>query len=152
MAVGNGPSIGTGATNMIGSNSGSGNPSPANPLIGKNVLSTVGSNSTTVTLFNGGSASGSGSSSSSGLSPDQGSGPPNKPSPNAGLLSTVAGQLSPDQGAGPANKPTPPMSLLNTVGSKSAGAPSGVQQPAWGGTASAIGRNDADPNKEYPKF
>ncbi len=125
--------------------SGNGNPAPANPNINKNMLSQVGSNSVT----DAGKAQSSSNPGSNGLSPDQGSGPPNKPSPNASLLNTTGGTLSPDQGAGAANKPSPPMNLLNTVGRKSA-APEGVRQPAWGGTASAIGRNDVDPNKPFP--
>src|SRR5260221_2305266 len=114
-------------------------PGGGNPNIGKNVLSLVGSNATNVSDFHGGSAagsSGSGSSSSAGLSPDQGSGAPNKPSPDASMLNTVRGGLSPDQGNGGPNKPSPDANMLNTLGSKSAG--SSPRAPYLGGTEKGV--------------
>lgn len=82
-----------------------------NPTVGKNALSGVGSASTTVSDFHGGSAASGGGASAGGK--DQGSGPPNAPSPDQSLIGR-ADTSSPSWGTGAANKPSPDQSLVSS--------------------------------------
>jgi len=128
------PNVGNNGTGIWGSGTssdGSVYPGSGNPNIGKNILGIVGSASTVVKDFNGGSASGG--SSGGGSSPDQGTGAANRPSPDQSLIGK-ANTSSADQGTGGANKPTPDQSL---IGSKSAfTAP--VRQPSFGGVEKGV--------------
>jgi len=128
------PNVNNNGTGMWGagtSDNGSTYPGSGNPMIGKNALGLDTDNATIIKDFNGGSASSSGS--SGGSSPDQGTGAPNRPSPDQSLIGK-ANTSSPDQGTGGANKPTPDQSL---IGSKSAfTAP--VRKPTLGGVEKGV--------------
>lgn len=93
------------------STNGSVYPGSGNPLIGKNALGLDTDNAVIVKDFNGGSACCG--SMSSGASPDQGTGAPNRPSPDQSLVGK-ANTDSPDQGSGSANKPSPNQGLVSS--------------------------------------
>jgi hypothetical protein len=63
---------------------------------------------------------------------DQGSGQPDKPSPNQSLLAS-SGNLaaSPDQGTGKRDRPSPDQSILSTLGRANRDS---ARQPAFGGS------------------
>jgi len=100
------------------------------PAMSDNIMKIVGDEALTPKYFNGGTAS-SGSS-MNGASADQGTGNPNRPSPDQSLLGR-ANTSSPDQGTGAPNKPSPDASLLRGSGKKG-----DTRQPSFGGVEKGV--------------